>query len=178
MRIIGGQLKGRIFRAPSHLPVRPTTDMAKEALFNILGNQYEFDSCRVLDLFSGTGSVGIEFASRGAMHIDLIDRHPACIHWLKSLCKEFNLNQIEIIKADVFKWLKNKCQEPYDIIFADPPYDLKNLADIPKLVFENNYLKSNGLMILEHPSYLKFDNLSNFKDKRKYGNSTFSFFSD
>lgn len=178
MRIIGGLLKGRIFKAPNQLPVRPTTDMAKEALFNILNNQYDITSCQILDLFSGTGSVGIEFASREAFKIQLIDKHPACIHWLKSLVKEFNFTQVEVIKADVFKWLKSPGNAEYDIIFADPPYDLPNLAEIPKLVFENNYLKSTGILVLEHPSYIKFDQLPNFTEKRKYGNSTFSFFSN
>ncbi|RZK50226.1 MAG: 16S rRNA (guanine(966)-N(2))-methyltransferase RsmD [Pedobacter sp.] len=176
MRIIGGILKGRIFKAPQNLPVRPTTDMAKEALFNILNNQYDFDNITVLDLFSGTGSVGLEFASRGTSELTLIDKHPACISWLKKMLQEFDFKQAEVIKTDVFKWLQSPGNNTYDIIFADPPYDLPNLANIPKLIFENQYLKPSGILVLEHPSYLKFDQLDYFKEKRKYGNSTFSFF--
>lgn len=175
MRIIGGRLKGRQFQAPARLPVRPTTDMAKEALFNILYNTYDFEECNVLDLFSGTGSICIEFASRGINHVTAVDLHPGCIAWITSMIKEFNLDQIEPQKADTFKFLAQD-KHQYQIIFADPPYDLPNIPMIPKLVMDNNLLTDNGTLIVEHPPFLKLNSLPGFTEVRKYGNSSFSFF--
>src|SRR4051794_22089733 len=107
MRIIGGKLKGIRFSAPENLPVRPTTDMAKEALFNILYNTYDFDECNVLDLFSGTGSISIEFASRGIKQVTAVDKHSGCVYWLKSVIKKYDLTEIDVQKADVFKFLES-----------------------------------------------------------------------
>jgi 16S rRNA (guanine966-N2)-methyltransferase len=175
MRIIGGKLKGIRFNAPESLPVRPTTDMAKEALFNILYNTYDFDSCSVLDLFSGTGSVSIEFASRGIKAITSVDKHSGCVYWLKSVISKYDLNEISVQKADVFKFLEGH-QKSYQIIFADPPYDLPTIPLISELVFKNNLLTDNGLLIVEHPSLLKLKDKPGYKETRRYGNSSFSFF--
>jgi len=175
MRIIGGKLKGRQFNAPKNLPVRPTTDMAKEALFNILFNTYDFEECKVLDLFSGTGSICIEFASRGIQQVTAVDKHPGCIAWIKSIAQQFDLKQIETQKADTFKFLEQSTEQ-YQIIFADPPYDLPQIPLIPELVFKHNLLSQNGVLIVEHPSFLKLNQSDNFKEVRKYGNSSFSFF--
>ncbi len=175
MRIIGGKLKGRQFNAPKNLPVRPTTDMAKEALFNILYNTYDFEECHVLDLFSGTGSICIEFASRGIKQVTALDKHPGCIAWIKSVAEKYDLPQIETLKADTFKFLE-QCSTKYELIFADPPYDLPNIPMIPELVIKNNLLTPNGTLIVEHPTFLKLNQQLGFKEVRKYGNSSFSFF--
>ena len=175
MRIIGGRLKGIQFQAPAKLPVRPTTDMAKEALFNILLNSYDFDECKILDLFTGTGNISIEFASREAKSITSVDKHPACVAWLKSVKEKHQLVSIDIRKADVFKFLTQSA-EKYDIIFADPPYDLPNIPMIPELVMKHNLLTDNGTLIVEHPPFLKLKLLPGFTEVRKYGNSSFSFF--
>ncbi|RYG17621.1 MAG: methyltransferase domain-containing protein [Chitinophagaceae bacterium] len=175
MRIIGGKLKGKQFNAPARLPVRPTTDMAKEALFNILYNSYDFDSCNVLDLFSGTGSISIEFASRGIKHVTSVDKHPGCVAWLKSTAEQYGLHEIDAQKADTFKFLAQDTHQ-YQIIFADPPYDLPNIPLIPQLVMKNGLLADNGTLIVEHPPMLKLNQLPGFTEMRKYGNSSFSFF--
>ncbi|KIO75454.1 methyltransferase [Pedobacter lusitanus] len=175
MRIIGGKLKGIRMSAPASLPVRPTTDMAKEALFNILYNTYDFDSCSVLDLFSGTGNISIEFASRGIKEVTAVDKHSGCIYWLKSVIDKYDLNEISLQKADVFKFLEQH-NKKYQIIFADPPYDLTNIPQIPRLVDQNKLLTENGILVVEHPSLLKLKDEPGFKETRRYGNSSFSFF--
>lgn len=175
MRIIGGKLRGIQLNAPAKLPVRPTKDMAKEALFNILHNTYDFEACTVLDLFSGTGSVSIEFASRGIKAVRAVDKHPGCVAWLKEVANKYQLAEIDPQKADAFKYLAQE-QQTYDIIFADPPYDLPNIPMLPQLVAENKLLKPNGVLIVEHPPLLKLEQQAGYSHTRKYGNSSFSFF--
>jgi 16S rRNA (guanine966-N2)-methyltransferase len=176
MRIIGGKLKGIRFNAPLSLPVRPTTDMAKEALFNILYNTYDFESCSVLDLFCGTGNISFEFASRGANSITAVDKHSGCVFYVKSMVDKYDLSEIDVQKADVFKFLEQH-KKSYQIIFADPPYDLLNIPLLPELVFKNNLLTENGLLIVEHPPLLRLNMQHGYVETRKYGNSSFSFFS-
>ncbi|RZK71866.1 MAG: methyltransferase domain-containing protein [Pedobacter sp.] len=175
MRIIGGRLKGIRFNAPESLPVRPTTDMAKEALFNILYNTYDFDNCNVLDLFCGTGNISFEFASRGVKQLTAVDKHSGCVYWVKSVIEKHKLDEIDVQKADVFKFLASH-EQPYQIIFADPPYDLPTIPRIPELVMERNLLTDNGMLIVEHPSLLKLNNQPGYTETRRYGNSSFSFF--
>ncbi len=175
MRIIGGRLKGIRFNAPDSLPVRPTTDMAKEALFNILYNTYDFDSCNVLDLFCGTGNISFEFASRGVKQVTAVDKHSGCVYWVKYVIEKHKLDEIDVQKADVFKFLASH-DKPYQIIFADPPYDLPTIPRIPELVMERNLLTDNGMLIVEHPSLLKLNNQPGYTETRRYGNSSFSFF--
>ena len=175
MRIIGGTLKGFRINPPADLPVRPTTDLAKEALFNILFNQFDFSHIRVLDLFSGTGNISLEFASRGVPEIISVDRDFGCFNYLKRISKELKLNTIQTYKSDVFKFLEIQT-EPYDLVFADPPYDLARIPEIAKVVFERNLVKPGGYLIVEHPSMKKLDNHPNFKEQRQYGSSSFSFF--
>lgn len=175
MRIIGGKLKGIRMNAPASLPVRPTTDMAKEALFNILYNTYDFDSCQVLDLFCGTGNISIEFASRGIKQVTGVDKHSGCIYWVQSVVDKYKLNEITLKKADVFKFLETHNQS-YQIIFADPPYDLPTIPLIPQLVAKNKLLTENGLLVVEHPSLLKLNDQPGYTETRRYGNSSFSFF--
>jgi 16S rRNA (guanine966-N2)-methyltransferase len=176
MRIISGKYKGRRIVAPKNLPVRPTTDMAKEALFNILNNYFNFSNLKILDLFSGTGNISYEFASRGADAIISVDADFGCVNFIKKTAKEFEMD-ITPIKSDVFKFLeKNKSE--YDIIFADPPYGLeqKDFEKIVDLVFQNNLLSADGMMILEHSKFTNLEQKENFSFSKTYGGSVFSFF--
>lgn len=174
MRIIGGSLKGIRLNPPKNLPVRPTTDMAKESLFNILNNRIDFDQIEVLDLFSGTGNISLEFASRGAKSITSVDRNFGCYNFLKRTANEHQFDQINPLKEDVFKFLENENQT-YDLIFADPPYDLSKIPMIASIIFEKKLLKKDGLLIIEHQSNQDIHH-PNFEEKRKYGFSAFSFF--
>jgi 16S rRNA (guanine966-N2)-methyltransferase len=175
MRIIGGRLKGIRLNPPAKLPVRPTTDIAKEALFNILSNQFDFDSIRVLDLFSGTGNISLEFASRGVNTITSVDRDFGCYNYLKSIAKQYDLSAIQAYKADVFKFMAMEI-DTYDLIFADPPYDLQQMNLIAPGIFKKELLNPGGLLIIEHPSMKKIDNDPHFVEQRTYGSSAFSFF--
>ncbi len=175
MRIIGGSLKGLRLNPPKNLPVRPTTDLAKEALFNILQNQIEFDGIKVLDLFSGTGNISLEFASRGAVQVIAVDRSIHCINYLKDAARQHKLEQVKTYKADIFKYLELETDQ-YDLVFADPPYDLNQIPAIPKIVFEKNLVLPGGLLIVEHQSMQNLSQHPAFVEQRKYGHSSFSFF--
>ena len=176
MRIISGKYKGRKIVAPKKLPVRPTTDMAKEALFNILNNQYYFDEISVLDLFAGTGNISYEFASRGTENITCVDQNYGCIKYINETAESFEMS-INTIKSDVFSFLENH-QQPYTIIFADPPYEfpVEEFAKIPELVFQNNLLEENGLLILEHSKHTDLSGLAQYSHSKSYGGNMFSFF--
>ncbi len=175
MRIIGGQLRGLRLNPPKNLPVRPTTDLAKEALFNILQNQVEFEGLRVLDLFSGTGNISLEFASRGAEKVTAVDRSVHCVHYLKDTARQHGLTSITVFRDDVFKYLQLETEQ-FDLIFADPPYDLNRIPEIPKVIFDQNLLSPGGLLIVEHQSMQNLSNHPGFTEQRKYGHSSFSFF--
>lgn len=175
MRIIGGKLRGLRLNPPKNLPVRPTTDLAKEALFNILLNQIEFEDITVLDLFSGTGNISLEFASRGAAQVTGVDRSQQCVFYLKDTSRQHGLTQIQTFKADVFKYLDMETEQ-YDLIFADPPYDLNKIPEIPKIVFDKQLLKPDGLLIVEHQSMQNLSAHRAFVEQRRYGHSSFSFF--
>lgn len=175
MRIISGNLRGKKIYAPQNLPVRPTTDFAKEGLFNILNNRIDLDRIVVLDLFAGTGNISFEFASREAKSITAIDADRNCIAFIKKTAEELKLNQIKCIHMDVFKMIKKEIGK-FDVIFADPPYGLENTDKIPDSVLENNLLNDNGYFILEHPKEIKFENHPNLVLNRKFGNVNFSFF--
>ena len=175
MRIIGGVLKGLRLNPPKNLPVRPTTDLAKEALFNILQNQIEFEGIRVLDLFSGTGNISLEFASRGAEQVASVDRSIQCVHYLKDMARQHKLANITAHKDDVFKYLQLETEQ-FDLIFADPPYDLNRIPEIPGIIFDKNLLLPDGLLIVEHQSLQNLSNHPAFAEQRKYGHSSFSFF--
>ncbi|MBC7695947.1 MAG: 16S rRNA (guanine(966)-N(2))-methyltransferase RsmD [Burkholderiales bacterium] len=176
MRIIGGTHKGKQIIAPKNLPVRPTTDFAKEGLFNILNNKIDFDGLTVLDLFCGTGNISLEFASRGAQKIYAIDKHTPCLFFLKDTAKALKLNSIITDRADVFKYLE-KSHSTFDVIFADPPYELENIAAIHDLVFTHNLLNADGWLIIEHSQKTDLSAKKNYIETRKYGNVNFSFFS-
>lgn len=176
MRIISGKYKGKRLRAPKNLPVRPTTDMAKEALFNILQNQYELEDISVLDLFSGTGNISFEFASRGTAQIVSVDKDYRCVKFIASVSKELGLN-IRTFKDDAFKFLERTSLK-FDLVFADPPYKLSP-ADFNKIVsrvFRHELLKDGGTLIIEHSKHTDLSGMPYFIENRKYGGSVFSFF--
>lgn len=176
MRIISGKYKGRRISPPKGLPVRPTTDMSKEALFNVLNNYFNFSELKVLDLFAGTGNISFEFASRGSENITSVDADFGCIKFIKQIAQEFDFN-LAAIKSDVFKFLE-KNNTSYDIIFADPPYalDQATFEKIVTLIFEKELLQEDGMMVIEHSKYTKLDHMINFSFKKSYGGSIFSFF--
>ncbi len=175
MRIISGTYKGRRISAPTNITARPTTDFAKEGLFNLLNNKIDFEDIEVLDLFAGTGSIGFEFISRGcsnAISVEQNDRHCA---FIRKTCNELNINNLSLIKSDVFRFI-NSCHSKFDVIFADPPYELNQLIEIPDLIFKKELLKSEGILILEHSAKDDFSAHPKFESHRNYGNVNFSFF--
>ncbi|WP_366183299.1 RsmD family RNA methyltransferase [Flavobacterium ovatum] len=176
MRIISGKFKGRRISPPKGLPVRPTTDMSKEALFNVLNNHFNFEGLKVLDLFSGTGNISYEFASRGSSPITSVDGDFGCVKFIKQTADEYDFN-IAATKSDIFKFLERN-NASYDIIFADPPYnfDQKTFEKIVSLIFERNSLNDDGMMVIEHSKYTKLDHMIHFSFKKTYGGSIFSFF--
>lgn len=176
MRIISGKYKGRRINPPKKLPVRPTTDMAKEALFNILNNLYYFDDISVLDLFAGTGSISYEFASRGATQITAVDEDFGCIKFINETSDSFNM-PIQTIKNDVYKYLE-KATHKATIIFVDPPYAFtdEQFAKIHELIFNNSILENEGLLIIEHSKHTHLSELPYFSYSKSYGGNMFSFF--
>lgn len=176
MRIISGKYKGKRLSAPKKLPVRPTTDMAKESLFNILNNHYYFDAVSVLDLFSGTGNISYEFASRGTEHITAVDGNYGCIKFINQTAKELDCD-IATFKSDVYAFLE-KTSQKFDVIFADPPYDFEapQFLKIAELVFERNLLKEDGVLIIEHSKHTDISSHANHSYDKRYGGNVFSFF--
>lgn len=175
MRIIGGKYSKRIIKPPKKLPVRPTTDLAKESLFNILSNKTSFEQKVVLDLFAGTGSLSYEFESRGCRQVIAVDLNFRCIQFIKQTVNELGMESIRPIRSDVFRFIKN-CKLKFDIIVADPPYQMENIPDISYYVFKNQLLKSNGWLIIEHPKEVGFSDQKYFTEHRRYGHVNFSFF--
>ncbi len=175
MRIVAGRFKGKRIVAPKKLPVRPTTDFGKEALFNILNNRYDFSELRVLDLFAGTGNISYEFASRGTEDIVSVDAHYECVRFIQRTAEELEV-EIKTVKSDVFKYLEVK-QPPFDIIFADPPYAYPDHKEITKIVFERELLNTDGILIIEHGKEVNLEDITHFQIMRIYGNVRFSFFS-
>jgi 16S rRNA (guanine966-N2)-methyltransferase len=175
LRIIGGRYKGRRINPPSNFKARPTTDFAREGLFNILNNRVDFESVTVLDLFSGTGSISYEFASRGALTVHLIEKDMNHISGIKKILTELNLQNVKPIHIDVRAYLKT-CSAKYDIVFADPPYELTWLEELPDLVSQAGVIKNDGFLILEHPKDISFSGHKLFFERRNYGGVNFSFF--
>jgi 16S rRNA (guanine(966)-N(2))-methyltransferase RsmD len=175
MRIVGGTYKGRQFTPKKNFGARPTTDLAKEALFNILVNRIDFEDLSVVDLFAGSGSIGYEFISRGAQNVTFVEKNYSHIQFIKKVTRELDIQNAQIIRDDTFRFLK-KFPGKFDIVFADPPYDLKQLGEIPAAVFESGVLKENGIFILEHSKENSFSSHPNFSELRNYGKVNFSFF--
>lgn len=177
MRIIAGTLRGRRLNPPANLPVRPTTDMARESLFNILNNYVDFEDCAVLDLFAGTGAVSVEFISRGCREVTAVDINAACTDFIKDTAKRLSLDNLRVVRADVFELLR-RANRRFDIVFADPPYAAPDLPRLPQLVFESQLLNENGIFILEHPREFNFENVEHFWQHRAYGKVNFTFFTN
>ncbi|HLO90934.1 MAG: RsmD family RNA methyltransferase [Chloroflexota bacterium] len=177
MRIISGSHKSRHIKPPKNLPVRPTTDLAKEALFNILANNFDFDDIMVLDLFAGTGSITYEFASRGALGVTSIDIELRCVDFIRTTAKELDFDAVLAFRSDAFRFLQNS-QNKYDIIFCDPPYDMEGIEILPQIVLEKKLLKEDGWLIIEHSDRRKFDDRPGFMQHRRYGSVNFSIFTD
>lgn len=176
MRIISGKHKGRRITAPKNLIVRPTTDQAKEGLFNILWNRFNFTELSVLDLFSGIGSISLEFSSRGATDITAVDKQLGCLKFINKTSSELDA-EINTIKSDVFQFL-DKANLQYDLIFVDPPYNFTDdqFENIIQSVFKNGLLSEQGLLIVEHSKHTDLSSNSNFSEIRRYGGTSFSFF--
>ena len=175
MRIIGGTHRGRRINPPSNFKARPTTDFAREGLFNILHNRVDFESIDVLDLFAGTGSISYEFASRGVKSVHLVEKDIKHISGIKKILKDMDLKNVRPIHIDVKAYLKT-CSIKYDIVFADPPYELSWLQELPDIVTQAGIIKEGGVFILEHPRDISFTNHKLFFEHRNYGGVNFSFF--
>lgn len=175
MRIIGGKYRGRKINPPHGLKARPTTDFARESLFNILNNRVDFENIAVLDLFSGTGSISYEFASRGTKEIHLVEIDTKHVTGIKRIIKDIGIENIRCIHIDARAYLKT-CSARYDIVFADPPFDLPWLKEIPSIVLGSGVLKEDGFFVLEHPRNMNFTAFSGFFEHRNYGSVNFSFF--
>jgi 16S rRNA (guanine966-N2)-methyltransferase len=175
LRIIGGKYKGRRITPPGNFKARPTTDFAREGLFNILSNRLNLEDAVVLDLFSGTGCISYEFASRGTASVHLVEKDYVHINGIRKIISEIGFENIKAIRIDVKAYLKT-CNIKYDIVFADPPYELKWLRDLPDLVTEAGILKPDGFFILEHPRVISFTEHKLFFEHRNYGGVNFSFF--
>lgn len=177
MRIIGGKNQRRQIVAPVKLPVRPTTDMAKEALFNILNNHFGFDELSVLDIFAGTGNISYEFASRGAPQVIAVDINPQCVRFIKSTAESLSMENLRAVRAEAFHFL-SFCKTDFDIVFADPPYDMEAIETIPGKVFDAEVLKPGGWLIMEHGQEVSFSAHPHFTESRRYGRVHFSFFTN
>jgi 16S rRNA (guanine(966)-N(2))-methyltransferase RsmD len=175
VRIISGTHKGKQIVPDQYLSLRPTTDFAKEGLFNILSNRFDFSSFEALDLFSGSGSISYEFASRGCRNIHAVEIDSRHVAFIRATAGKLGFRQIRVIRDDVFHFL-SICKAQYDIIFADPPYEMPDIEKIPDSVLKHNLLKPDGILILEHPKQKDFTGHEHLLDHRNYGNVHFSFF--
>jgi len=175
MRIITGTRRGRIITAPKNLPVRPTTDRSKEALFSRLESHFHVSDLEALDLFSGTGNIAYELASRGAVRIDAVDEHKGCAQFIAQTAQELNFSALSVHRMDVFQFL-NQSRRSYDFIFADPPYDFPEYEQLIDAVLQGELLKPDGWFVLEHRSDIDFSGARGFFDERKYGSVKFSTF--
>lgn len=177
MRIISGSHKSRQIHAPKNLPVRPTTDIAKEAIFNVLVNHFDLESAFVLDLFAGTGNISYEFASRGAAGITSVDKNLYCVDFIRKTASDLGFGALLAFRADAFRYLANT-EGTYDIIFCDPPFDMQEIKAIPRLVFEHQRLKPAGWLIVEHSGEHDLSKLPHLYQLRKYGKVNFSIFKE
>ncbi len=176
MRIISGTLGGRKISPPAKMPyTRPTTDIAKEGLFNIIENNLEISTLKTLDIFGGTGSISYELASRGASDVTIVEKDPVMYEFIKKTASTLNLQNFKAVKMDVFRFLQ-LYSETFDLIFAGPPYALTNIDDLPKLVVEKKLLNENGWFILEHTPANNYKAHKQFKTQRNYGTTVFSIF--
>lgn len=177
MRIISGTLKGRMFNPPKSFRARPTTDFAKENLFNVLNNRIDWEETKALDLFGGTGSISYELASRGCLEVVCVEKDFKHAEFISKTKEEFKINNMHVHRMDVFKYIEY-CKQKFDLIFVDPPYDLKNFETIPVKILEQDMLAKDGLFILEHGANDNFSHLKGYETMRTYGSVNFSFFTN
>ena len=176
MRIIGGELGGRKIAPPSKMPhTRPTTDIAKEGLFNIIENNLAINELKTLDLFGGTGSISYELASRGARELVVVEKDPAMYEFIKKTAATLALNNLTVIRNDVFRFIA-QCTETFDFIFAGPPYALSTIDELPRKIFEKNLLNHNGWFVLEHTPRNNYQSYVGYSTQRNYGTTVFSIF--
>ena len=167
MRIVSGKYKGRAINPPRNLRARPTTDFAKENLFNVLGNLLDFEECDVLDLFAGTGSISYEFASRGARSVTSVEINPVHYNFIRQTAAQLGIGNLYAVKANVFLYLKS-CPKQFDVIFSDAPYDLESSEQVVRLVLENDLLRPEGVLIFEHSKKMDFSAYPEFWQQRSY----------
>lgn len=177
MRIISGKFGGRKFYPPADKwPTRPTTDISKEGLFNVLNNRLDWEEVKMLDLFGGTGNHCYEFISRGCTDATYVDQFMGCIKFVQEVSEKLKIeNELRIVRSDVFRFI-NTTKEKYDYIFAGPPYPLQNIPEIPELIFEKELLTPDGLFVLETNAEHKFEHHPHFVQVKKYGTTLFWFF--
>jgi 16S rRNA (guanine966-N2)-methyltransferase len=175
MRIVSGSHRSRRITPPNGLPVRPTTDLAKESLFNILNNRIDFEEISVLDLFAGTGNISYEFASRGAREIMAVELNPKCSAFIEKTAEALEFKIMSVVRTNVFTFLP-VMKRQFDLIFADPPFESEDIDKLPDLIFNNKLLADDGWLVIEHPRNVKFQIHTNFTEHRQYGKVNFSFF--
>ena len=175
MRIISGKYRGRAINPPKNLRARPTTDFAKENLFNILTNLVDFEECTVLDLFAGTGSISYEFASRGVKSVTAVEINAVHHNFIRTTARSLGADNIFAVKANVFLYLKS-CPKRFDIVFSDAPYDLDGSEKVIEAVWENDLLKEGGILIFEHSKSVDVSHYPHYKQTRSYGSVQFSIF--
>jgi 16S rRNA (guanine966-N2)-methyltransferase len=176
MRIISGSLGGRRINPPANMPhTRPTTDIAKEGLFNIIQNNLDFEDLKSLDLFGGTGCISYELASRGVPDLTLVEKDPAMFAFIRKTVDELNLENVKVVRSDVFRFI-GECRDQYDFIFAGPPYALQNIDELPVRIFERGLLAEGGWFILEHTPRNNYETFHGFRWARNYGTTIFSLF--
>lgn len=176
MRIIGGEHGGRKFNPPTKMPyTRPTTDIAKEGLFNVLQHKLDIPSLKTLDLFGGTGSISYELASRGASDLTIVEKDTSMFAFIKKTSADLGLEGFKVIKMDVFRFIE-QCTEQFDFIFAGPPYALNTIDDLPRLVFSKNLLTPGGWFVLEHTPRNDYKTFAGYKMEKNYGTTIFSIF--
>ena len=176
MRIIGGEHGGRKFNPPAKMPyTRPTTDIAKEGLFNVLQHKLDFEELKTLDLFGGTGSISYELASRGVNDLTIVEKDVRMYEFIKKTAKELRIENLNIVKMDVFKFI-DQCIDKFDLIFAGPPYALATIDELPRLIFEKRLLNKNGWFILEHTPRNSYKTFPYYSSERNYGTTIFSTF--
>ena len=175
MRIISGKYKGRMIHPPKNLRARPTTDFAKENLFNVLNNLIDFEGIDVLDLFAGTGSISYEFASRGAATVTSVEINAVHVGFIKSTARNLGIDNLFAVRANAFLYIKG-VKKQFDAIFADAPYDIEGSETLPDMVFGHGLLREGGVFILEHSRNLSFGGHEYFLESRSYGSVQFSIF--
>jgi len=176
MRIVGGEFGGRRFSPPARIPARPTTELAKEGLFNMLSNSIDIEGLKTLDLFGGTGSISYELASRGAADLTLVEKDATTLDFIKKTAIALGINdRLHIIRGEVFKFMKQSTEQ-YDFIFAGPPYALINIDELPLLVFEKKMLLPGGIFVLEHTPRNDYQQHPHFQRMNNYGTTVFTFF--